>query len=323
MAVEISDWDELQTIDLDLTGDYVLVNDLDENTDGYPGDGFEPIGFVENSSFTSEFVGTLNGDGYSIRDLVVDKTDVGDIGLIASMDTGGLVENLSVGGKVTNSDVDGECTGGLVGYMRNGVVQNCSSDVDVVASGDRVGVLVGHTRNDSEVWRTYTYGSVEGRFSVGGSVGDHRGTLIDSYSLSSVEGEYDVGGLAGLEDDYIENCYAAGPVTGEGDDGGLTGRGWGDVIDSYWDTEATGYDTSDKGTGLTTAEMQGSEAETNMEGFDFADVWDSVLESDGDTTADGYPILTSVDRENQLEAQGILSLLEPPQAPTNLVATLG
>ena len=45
-----------------------------------------------------------------------------------------------------------------------------------------------------------------------------------------------------------------------------------------------------------------------MDGFDFENVWDSVLESDGDTTADGYPILLAVDREQQLDAQGILSL---------------
>ena len=39
MPTEISDWN-------DLTGDYVLVNDLDSGTDGYAGigDDFEPIG---------------------------------------------------------------------------------------------------------------------------------------------------------------------------------------------------------------------------------------------------------------------------------------
>ena len=59
MAVEISDWNDLDNVRNDLSGDYVLVNDLDSETDGYAGigDDFEPIGFIEDDRFTSEFGG--------------------------------------------------------------------------------------------------------------------------------------------------------------------------------------------------------------------------------------------------------------------------
>jgi len=58
----------------------------------------------------------------------------------------------------------------------------------------------------------------------------------------------------------------------------------GDVINSYWDVESTGQGQrdSDEGTGLTTSEMTGDNAETNMVGFDFNDTWN---------TTDMYPIL--------------------------------
>ena len=46
MAVEISDWNDLDNVRNDLTSDYILVNDLDSGTAGYAGigDDWNPIG---------------------------------------------------------------------------------------------------------------------------------------------------------------------------------------------------------------------------------------------------------------------------------------
>ena len=52
--------------------------------------------------------------------------------------------------------------------------------------------------------------------------------------------------------------------------------------DSYWDTVTSGLTNSDGGTGLTTDEMTGEDAETNMTGFDFTSMW---------MITDNYPIL--------------------------------
>lgn len=103
------------------------------------------------------------------------------------------------------------------------------------------------------------------------------------------------------------NTYAAGVVVDGSFLGGLIGDDRGDVTDSYWDTEASGQSTSGGGTGFTTSEMQGSEADNNMSGFDFTDTWEIVQESDEDSTGDGYPILADLDRETQLELQNILN----------------
>ena len=297
MPVEISDWNDLDNVRNDLSGDYVLVNDLDSETDGYAGigDDFEPIGFIEDENFTSEFAGSFDGDGFQISDVLIEYDDVeGDIGLFASTDTGAFIENLSVGGSVTVTTGEALNAGGVVGIHRGGEIQNCASHVDVTTDSERVGGLVG--QNDD--------------------------TVTESYATGSVEGENRVGGLAGRNNETIETSYAVGLVTGNTEVGGLVGDNRDTVTDSYWDTEATGQDTSEGGTGLTTSEMEGSEAETNMDGFDFADVWDSVLESDGDTTADGYPILLAVDRGDQLEAQGIFDPPDPPEPPQNLTAEL-
>ena len=324
MPVEIADWNDLDNVRNDLSGDYVLVNDLDSETDGYAGigDDFEPIGFIEDDQFTSEFGGSFDGDGFEIADLVIeyDGLDDGDIGLFASTDDGSMIENLSVDGSVMVTDSEGNHYSGLVGYHTAGTIQNCVSHVDVTApDGGRVGGLVG--RNDSTVTESYATGSVEGDNRVGGLVGlessDNSDQGIDEcYSSNdSVTGNDDVGAF----------CGRLGAFTGIGDDA----EGY--IFDSYVDielsnqSEAIGNVFAEGASDVEekqTAEMQGSEAETNMDGFDFANVWDAVLESDDDTTADGYPILLALDRENQLEAQGIFQELQPPEPPQNLTAEL-
>jgi len=82
----------------------------------------------------------------------------------------------------------------------------------------------------------------------------------------------------------VYNSYASGTISGNTNVGGLVGNINGDVINSYWDVESTGQGQrdSDEGTGLTTSEMTGDNAETNMVGFDFNDTWN---------TTDMYPIL--------------------------------
>ena len=317
MPVEIADWNDLDNVQNDLSGDYVLVNDLDSGTDGYAGigDDFEPIGFIEDGEFTSEFGGSFDGDGFEIADLVIeyDGLDSGDIAFFASTDDGSLIENLSVGGSFTVTNSDGVNFSGLVGD-NNSIIQNCVSHVDVTVP--------------------------EGR-NVGGLVGSNFDTVTDSYATGSVEGDEEVGGFVGVEsgtdsDQGIRRCYSYGTVTGNSNVGGFCGQLGGSftpgyIFDSYVDIGESGQDDAigtidfegeSDVTELSTSEMQGSEAETNMDAFDFSNTWDSVLESDGDTTADGYPILLAVDRENQLEAQGIFQELQPPEPPQNLTAEL-
>ena len=359
MAIEIADWNDLDNVRNDLTGDYVLVNDLDSETDGYAGigDDFEPI-----ADFDSKFNGNFDGQGYGISGLVIDEepTSTEGVGLFAAVNGVTTIENLTVGAEVTNTgDVNFALTGVLAGITREdveikncvvsgsvdhmvsepseannsfggligqkgGLVDNCESHVDVVAlDAQQVGGLVG--RNIDTVTESYATGTVEGDGRVGGLVGDNQDIVTDSYATGSVEGNDEVGGLVGRNDDTVTESYATGSVEGDEEVGGLVGSendDDGSVTDSYWDTETSGQDTSDGGTGLTTSEMQGSEAETNMDGFDFVVVWNSVLESDDDTTADGYPILLALDRENQLEAQGIFQELQPPEPPENLTAEL-
>ena len=227
--IEIEDWHDLDAVRDDLDGDYVLMNDLDEDTDGYEElvnteEGWEPIGEED-----LEFVGTLDGNEHEINDLYIDRPNTDEVALFGYVDTGGEVRNVSV----VDSDVSGRgWVGGLVG-SNNGTVLNSYSIGDVSGKA-MVGGLVGW--NDGTVKKSYATGVVSGMRWVGGLVGSNEGGTVDnSYATGVVSGEYLVGGLVG-ESWYgtVENSYATGEVSGEYRRvGGLVGSNNGMVSNSY------------------------------------------------------------------------------------------
>ena len=307
MPVEISDWNDLDNVRNDLTGDYVLVNDLDSETDGYAGigDDFESI-----ASFDNKFSGNFDGQGYEIFNLVINEepTDTEGIGLFAAVDGFTTIENLTVGAEVTNTgDVEFAITAVLAGLTREDVeIKNC------VVSGS-VDHMVSEPSENNR-----SFGGLIGQ---NGGLVDNCGSHVDVVALDARQ----AGGLVGLNRDTVIDSYATGSVEGDDFVGGLVGAAsFSDEIDSYWDTETSGQSTSaGDATGLTTAEMQGSAAETNMDGFDFTNTWNTVLESDEDTSDDGYPILLSLNRENQLEAQDILVITFELSVQTNAATDIG
>ena len=97
-----------------------------------------------------------------------------------------------------------------------------------------VGGLVGENRGT--IMNSYVTGSVSGSSGVGGLVGENRGTIMNSYVTSIVTGfGDDVGGLVGLSSSgTIMNSYAIGSVSGSGDNvGGLVGNNAGTITNSY------------------------------------------------------------------------------------------
>jgi len=320
MVTEISTAEEFDDIRNDLSGEYKLVNDIDLSSF----ENFEPIGDDDNG-----FTGTLDGQGYEITGLTIDRPDESNIGLIG--DNEGIIMNIGV----VNADINCDSrVGGLVGENSGGEVSESYATGEVTGEGDRVGGLVG--RNTGEVSESYATCTVTGDNLVGGLVGENTnivsesyatgsvtgegdrvgglvgwnndfGEVIESYATGSVSGNNDVGGLVGENSGGVIESYSTGSVTGEEDNvGGLVGNNDGIVSESYWDTESSEIDESDGGTGLTTDEMIGEDAETNMEGFDFENTWSVILESDNDADDDGYPILKNLEREVQLEIQDIL-----------------
>jgi len=256
--LEIRTWNDLAAVRNNLSGNHILMNDLDSTTAGYTemasptanqGKGWQPIG-TGNSPFT----GTFDGQGYEIRDLFINRPDESYVGLFGCVHEEGVIKDIGV----VNADVTGgsEYVGGLLG-ANLGTVNN-SYFTGSVTGEEFVGGLVGLNGEGGTVSNSYSTGNVNGSYGVGSLVGANVGTVSNSYSSGSVTGENGAGGLVGLngEGGTVSNSYSTGNVNGNMYVGGLVGGNADTVSNSFWDTETSGQTTSAGGTGKTTAEMK-------------------------------------------------------------------
>ncbi|WP_127341337.1 CARDB domain-containing protein [Halorubrum sp. 48-1-W] len=231
-------------------------------------------------------------------------------------------------GSATGNGGDGGVAGGLVS-KNLGTVEEVAVTNTTVTGGDG-GIGNGGGGGESE--------GVGGNGGDGGGLAaDNDGTVRDTYvtgiditagdggdgerggggdSLAYGGDGGDSGGLLALNTDtatdgYVGSATITEGAGGSGDNNGDSGTPGAFVVvnqrsvDGYWNEDETNVGVTDAGTGLTTTEMQGSSATSNMGGFDFSGTWETVENSEGDTTGDSYPILQSVDRQAQLEAQNV------------------
>jgi PKD repeat protein len=311
---EVGNVDQLQCIgDQGLDESYVQVSDIDAS--GTPswngGDGFEPIGGVIDPT-AEMFTGTYDGQGFEITGLTVNLPGEPNAGLFFTIGEDGEVTDTSV----VNADITASSFAGGIAAVNGGTIteSSVSGSIDDPNDAAVAGGLVAGNGVEGTIEESYSTASVNGGASVGGLAGENGGTIEKSYSTGSADG-VTTGGLVGANTGTISESYATGSVSGEdingGIDpfdedgtveksyntesvdslqqipsvvGGLVGVSDGTVTDSYWDTQTTGQSTSAEGTGLTTSEMTGSAATSNMQGFDFTTTWETVS---GD-----YPILS-------------------------------
>jgi hypothetical protein len=210
---------------------FKLKNNIDLDVAPYNNTGWTPI-----PNLTS---GVLDGDGYVIKSLKINNASLSRAGLFADI-SGGAVRDL-----------------GLV-------------DVNIVAN-EKVGALAGRLiGGNSQIERCYSTGTISGKNSVGGLVGEVNQIsyvmFLDCHSSASIAIEVDfAGGIVGYMTapfttavNYLLNCYYNGIITGGnlltaaplcGKSENIT------VTNCFYDKEKT-IQKGTFGTGLTSAEMQ-------------------------------------------------------------------
>lgn len=274
-----------------LNGKYILMADIDLS--GYSlGEGWVPIG-----SNTAPFTGQFDGNGFIIKNLMINRPNTNYQGLFgATGSTAELVnvtlENVNVTGscytgslvgwnyqgRITNSHSTGSVrgnyyTGGLVGENLYGAITSSYFTGSVTGVVHYTGGLVGNNYKGA-IMNSYSTGSVTGgRDETGGLVGLNGGGIISNcYSIASVTGKrYYTGGLVGWNSGSIANSYSAGRVTGVRHTGGLVGyKKSGTVAYSYWDVQASGITASAAGMGRTTTQMKQQATFIN---WDFTNTW--------------------------------------------------
>jgi hypothetical protein len=291
--------DELHAMRLDRAAHYQLANDIDLSASAAwdAGRGWQPVGL---STAGQRFTGTLDGAGFTIRKLTINRPSTAYQGLfgylsgatvrnlrlesanvrgstysgaLAGFAHASLVENVQATGDVTGGDV----TGGLIGQQSGGSL-NFVSFSGSVQGGNSTGGLVGHTTDGAAIRYAFTLGSVTGASYVGGLVGNHSSSgsypeIADSYSRASVSGSGSIGGLIGyMLYSRVYRSYSSGAVSGTSSVGGFLGTATTATTVSacYWDTGTSGQSTSAGGGGRTTAQMK---QQATFLTWNFTTVW--------------------------------------------------
>jgi len=183
MATTITTIAGLQAIEDDLTADYVLGNDIEGS-----GTNFTPLG--KDSPY---FTGTLDGQGYTIKNLTITiNTSGSQYGALIYRNEG-TVENLKLTDCVINiTSTDKSARGAPLVYNNFGTVDNCSATGAITCTGKT----------------TYVAWSY-----AGGLVCLNYGTLTDSWSsvaVTVVGNGAAAGGLAYYNVQSTARCYATG-----------------------------------------------------------------------------------------------------------------
>ena len=225
------------TADITVNEDLLTSINTDEDgnvTNGSSFKAWRPMGMAdEKGNLTGWYTGIFDGNGHSISGLYVNRDEAADdvhtwfkscIGLFGYYS--GVTRNLSV----LDSYMRGkDCIGGICGYNDGGTIQNCYSAA-TVCGDSYIGGICGRSEGDSIIENCYNTGYVYGATrSIGGICGDNSATLQGCYNVGNVNGKFYVGGIVGESSGsgntiWIKDCYNRGNVIGDTKDiGGIGG----------------------------------------------------------------------------------------------------
>ncbi len=191
------------------------------------GAGFTGIGTV-----SSTFIGSYDGQGYSITGLFMNLPTTNHVGMFNYIHLGAVVKNLNM----INADITGQdFVGGIVGYAElNTVLQNLTIDTQSSVTGDDyVGGITGEAQN-ATITDCSSAAAVSGSSAIGGIAGEcwNNGVAITISGCSS-SGTIsatccDAGGLLGINaGQTVTNCWSSSTVnctgTTSSNVGGLIG----------------------------------------------------------------------------------------------------
>lgn len=183
--------EDFRKIDDDLSGNYVLAQNID-----FGGNSYRPIAYKSGTSFTGKF----SGNGHTISNISVNYDD-DLVGLFGT--NKGLIMNLAVSGEVTGE----EYIGGICA-KNEGTIYSCSFDGEVRQSA-----------------------TTQRKGKVGGICGTNYATISNCFNSADVSGKDYIGGICGEmcgKDPVVVYCVSVGKVsgfTGSAIVGGICGYG--------------------------------------------------------------------------------------------------
>ncbi len=275
--------DDIDMSSVPATGEekWGMFNGSQDNATKYP------VNFDGNNHTISNFSLTRSGASFfgilknsEVKDLTFANvtlsnavdSDVNSIAIIAYDTQLCTISNVDVTGATLTSLIsisdNTKGTGGLIGRMMDGTVENCDiTDLSIISSSTRVGGIVGVIPGSSDLTRsiencTITNFSIEGTEHVGGVAGRisaGTGTSVSGCSLTQgttpwtgISGSSSsVGGIVGESGGSVNltNNVVTANVTGTDKVGGIIGLGSGATVINNCDVtgNVSGTDTAAEG----------------------------------------------------------------------------
>ncbi len=304
--------DDLDKVRYDMTGDYVLANDIDMT-----GRSFVPFGIVNNTT-AGKFTGTFDGKGHTIKGLKYDVSDKGEVGLFSQTDNA-TIKNLIIEGAYFKGNAN---VGGIVGKMYRTTITDCAVLNSYIEGRDHVGAIAGEI-SQTQVDGNWVGGTITNCFSdariktrefqAGGMLGTiHCGTVEKNLFTGTVEGREgdNANGMVSLVDkndaaSLIQyNVVAAAHIYGKigcvVSNNRLGSTDKGKVTQNYvsantWVGEKADNATMAKyinpndynGADISVTELRTQQFYTNILGWDFDNHWTFLPGAEGKM----YPVL--------------------------------
>lgn len=182
----IYDAEDLQNMQEDLTANYILMSDIDLS-----GINWKPMG-----KHSYPFTGTLDGNGFTIRNLTV-NTEKNDDGALFQYNHG-TIQNLKLTGKISLTETSTQNrSAATIAIYNGGTIYNCTSAVNI---------------SINEIPPIY----------VGGLVAGNEGTIdycryTGTINVNAENGQMSIGGIANSnqKQSVISHCENAGIILAE------------------------------------------------------------------------------------------------------------
>lgn len=227
-----------------VNGDYMLANEIDASVTSSwnSGQGFACLGALKQlpmgtpSGFQGGFTGSLDGMGYTISDLTIERSGESYVGLFGCLTESARVTNLTLSGSISGQSSVGGIAGknlGLIRNVANKAAVKGNSSVGGITSANYG--TVEFVSNSGSITAT-NGGSVGGIASSNGD-GNKTGIIKYAENTGAVIGWGNLGGIAGVNNSKgtIENAVNQGSVTSNVDDstgfGGISGINKGTIKD--------------------------------------------------------------------------------------------
>ncbi len=193
-----------------------------------------PIGTDKTS-----FKGTFEGNNHTINGLYINNNSWHQ-GLFNIIDSSAIIKNLSV----ENGEIHSEGYVATIVFSNYGIVENCSSNVNVYGNNDIVGGIV--ATNQGKIIKCNNKGNIQSGWRVGGIVGSlSSGTIEECVNTGKVQSTMQttehanaIGGISGVTypKSIINKCHNEGEIIGYYQAGGISGGGTDATITNCYNT---------------------------------------------------------------------------------------